>query len=421
MPSLSELYSDGLLGSLPIPALFVGLLLLLLGYLAVANHRLRRVQVHKPQTEAKPAAVLTPVPSRKDNTTALGFTLAEIMRDEIMLLSTDSFQLLYLNKAARLAHGMVGVALKDRCLGDLFPADAPFDADALRENIAPLLAGTTDCVLRDCEWHGKSVEVSLQLEHGFDGTPRLLALVRDISKRKHAEKMRADFVATISHELRSPLTSIKGSLSLVAAGTLGDLPDRPRQLIEIAMRNSETMLRLINDLLDIERLDADRLSLKFETLDLTDFGIEALTANLGYGHEFGVKLRYIPPPEPLHVSIDRDAMRQVVTNLLSNAIKFSGKGKVVELIVTQHQDFARLTVKDYGLGIANEAQSAVFTRFFQAHSDHESKSASTGLGLSISKAITEKHGGKISFDSKVGVGTSFHVDLPLQEALRAAS
>lgn len=340
------------------------------------------------------------------------------LRDEVYVFSTDTFELLYLNKRALASMNWSAGEVAGKRLADL---KEPFDEQVFRVRVAPLLAGEVDAILYEATFREAAVEVNLQLEHSLEGTPRFLAVVRDISERKRAEHDKAEFVATVSHELRSPLTSIKGSLNLITSGMAGPMSERAGSLIAVAQRNVDRLLRLINDLLDLEKLDANMADLTVTSLDLVAFAEEVVAANAGYGHEYGVELRCVGSAEPIFASISRDGMMQVLTNLLSNAVKFSPRGSCVDLEVVERPDGVRLSVKDRGLGIPPEAYQTLFSRFVQAHGQIDRNRVGTGLGLSIAKTIVEKHAGRIWFVSEVGVGTTFYIDLPKAEGIRAVA
>lgn len=344
--------------------------------------------------------------------------MVDLLRDEVYVLSTDRLELLYLNKRALAALNWTAEEITGKRLSDL---GGRFDEAAFRTRIAALQAGEVDSVLYEAATNEGPIEVSLQLDHSLEGTPRFVAVVRDIAERKRAERDKTEFVSTVSHELRSPLTSIKGSLNLISSGALGPIPDRSARLIHVALRNVDRLVRLINDLLDLEKLDANMMDFTFETIDLVAFAEEAVATNAGYGLEYGVTLRRVGSREPVYANASRDGMMQVLTNLLSNAVKFSPQGQSVELGVEEGPNGVRLTVTDHGDGIPPEAQGMLFTRFVQAHTQVDQRRGGTGLGLSIAKSIMDKHDGRITFTSVVGVGTTFIIDLPKAGDLRAVA
>ena len=240
----------------------------------------------------------------------------------------------------------------------------------------------------------------------------LVAVVRDISERRRVEQMKAEFVSTVSHELRTPLTSIAGSLGLLSGGAGGALPEKAGRLIGIAHANAQRLVRLINDILDIEKLEAGKLELDIRPLDLREVAARAIDGASGYASELGVELRLIDG-EGAPVRGDADRLIQVVTNLLSNAAKFSPKGGEVRVAVYREARIARLSVVDRGPGIPDAFRSRIFSKFAQADSSDTRTRGGTGLGLVIAREIAERHGGRLWFESAEGEGATFHLDLPL--------
>lgn len=340
------------------------------------------------------------------------------LRDEVYVLSTETLELLYLNKRSLQLMNWTAKDIVGKRLSDV---SSSFDEAAFRSRGARLLSGEAEAVLYETTKNDVPIEVSLQLDRTLDGTTRFVSVVRDISERKRAERDKAEFVATVSHELRSPLTSIKGALNLLASGAVGPVSDRSGTLMNVALRNVDRLVRLINDLLDLEKLDANMMDMRFETVDLVAFAEDAVAANAGFGHEYGVTVRRVGSKSPVFASISRDGMMQVLTNLISNAIKFSDAGQCVDLGVIEDADCVRLVIVDHGPGIAPEAQKLMFARFVQLHPQDDQRRNGTGLGLSIAKSIVEKHAGRISFTSEVGRGTSFFIDLPKINSLQAVA
>jgi signal transduction histidine kinase len=299
----------------------------------------------------------------------------------------------------------------------------------LLENLAPQTAQEVQTSLTQTLSSGqlKILEYSRQLnEQRRDyelrlvpsGVGQVLAIERDITERKQVERIKNEFIGVVSHELRTPLTAIIGSLGLVINEVLGPLPDRARPILNIAYQNSERLLRLINDILDLDKLEADKLVFQSQPINLLQLASQALEANQGYASRFEVQLALEPPAQPelyeLNISGDNDRLMQVLANLLSNAIKFSPTGSKVELGITQIQSgWVRMWVRDHGKGIPLEFQCHLFQKFFQADASSTRQKGGTGLGLYITRMIVEKHRGQIGFDSKMGKGTTFYFDLPL--------
>ncbi|MGQ2979022.1 MAG: ATP-binding protein [Polaromonas sp.] len=238
-------------------------------------------------------------------------------------------------------------------------------------------------------------------------------LATDVSALKQIDRIKSEFVSTVSHELRTPLTSIRGSLGLIAGGVGGPLPDPVKKLVEIAKNNCERLIRLINDILDIEKIESGKMQLDLRETALKPLLEQTLAANEGFGTAKNVSLRLFCPDATLQVLVDSDRLTQVITNLLSNAMKFSPPGETVEVLVSRAGLGVRVEVRDRGPGIPPEFRKRIFQKFSQADSSDTRQVAGTGLGLSISRAIVERLGGLIGFESEAGRGTTFFLELPL--------
>lgn len=262
---------------------------------------------------------------------------------------------------------------------------------------------------------GSTIPVILAVTPLLDAKGTLsgfLGIARNITAQKQAEKLKREFISTVSHELRTPLTSIRGSLGLLAAGRAGELPPRALPLVEIAHRNAERLVLIVNDILDVEKMEAGEMRFAMQPLDTGPLVEQAIAANHSYALEHGVDLEARPAPEPAKVRGDADRLIQVLTNLLSNAAKYSPEGGSVEVSTTVTPDRVTIEVRDHGPGIPEEFQSRLFQKFAQADGTDSKRRGGTGLGLAISKAIVEAHGGRLGFETAPGWGTAFRVELP---------
>jgi PAS domain S-box-containing protein len=239
-----------------------------------------------------------------------------------------------------------------------------------------------------------------------------VAVIRDITERKRVEQMKAEFVSTVSHELRTPLTSIAGSLGLLAGGAGGELPERAARLIGIAHGNSNRLVRLINDILDIEKMESGQAKFNNVPLELGALVAQAVESTRGYADRFGVGMQIVPENVAAKVNSDSDRLIQVLTNLLSNAIKFSPRGEMVTVTISPGELRHRITISDRGLGIPEAFRERIFEKFAQADASDSRQKGGSGLGLAIVREIVSRLGGGVSFDSKAYQGTDFHVDLP---------
>lgn len=243
----------------------------------------------------------------------------------------------------------------------------------------------------------------------------IYAAARDITERKRAEQMKNEFISTVSHELRTPLTSIRGALGLLRGGAAGGLPAAAQPLVDIAEKNCTRLGRLIDDILDIEKIEAGQMSFAREPVSLNELVEESVSQNAAFAEQFDVTLQGAADAQ-VDVLGDRDRLRQVLDNLISNAVKNSPAGERVDVSLQVQGARARLSVRDRGGGIPEPFHPRVFEKFTQADGSTTRAQPGTGLGLAITKALVEEHGGRIEFASDPERGTTFYVDLPVLEA-----
>jgi PAS domain S-box-containing protein len=238
------------------------------------------------------------------------------------------------------------------------------------------------------------------------------SLGTDVSEFKRIDRMKSEFVSTVSHELRTPLTSIRGSLGLLTGGVAGELPAMAKNLAGIAANNCERLIRLINDILDSEKIESGKMRFELQPLELRPLLVQALAANEGFAGQHNVKLALDAQADAVMVNVDNDRLNQVVTNLLSNAVKFSPPASCVHVKLLRSNGRVRVEVADSGPGIPEEFRKRIFQKFSQADSSDTRQKGGTGLGLNISRAIVEHMGGSMGFTTEAGVGTVFYFELP---------
>lgn len=253
------------------------------------------------------------------------------------------------------------------------------------------------------------VEISTQ-PIWIDGRLYLWNASRDITARKNAERLKNGFISTVNHELRTPATSIIGALSLVLKSMADTLPVQVKNLLEIAHRNSERLVYLINDILDIEKLQANAMPFYFEELPIAELVAQSLVDTKAYGEKYNVGYEFMNNVGGLKLRIDKQRFMQVMANLVSNAYKFSHANAKILICVSVVENKCRISIEDYGVGIPEEFQAKMFMPFSQADTSDTRPKGGTGLGLSISKTIVEKMQGSIGFTSVLGKGTVFFVD-----------
>lgn len=239
---------------------------------------------------------------------------------------------------------------------------------------------------------------------------------QDVTERRAIEQMKNEFISIVSHELRTPLTSIRGSLGLLASGLLKKFPDKAEKMLKIAVENTDRLVRLINDILDIERLESGKVTIEQRECELSSLMLGAAETMQAMAQDNGVRL--IVEPFQTTVWADSDRCLQVFTNLLSNAIKFSENDGEVKLLAELYGDdgghWVKVSVKDSGRGVPPEALEKIFERFGQVDASDSREKGGTGLGLPICKTIVEQHGGKMWVESKSGEGSTFFFTLPTE-------
>lgn len=294
------------------------------------------------------------------------------------------------------------------------------------------LQKTGSLLNQECEFRTKfgerrTVLLSVELIE-LAGIACTLNIVNDITERKRLEN---EFISLVSHELRTPLTSLMGALDLLAAGQLGNLTDQGKHVLHIAVTNTERLIRMVNDILDLERMKSGKIIMQKTRCNLAQLMIQSAEAMQAMADQGQIQL--IITPLEIEIVVDGDRILQTVTNLLSNAIKFSNPGSTVWLTATVKQPvdcpqsttaeaFAQLntaavliTVQDQGRGIPTDQLQIIFERFQQVDASDARQKGGTGLGLSICRSIVEQHGGYLWAESILGQGSLFHVLLPLSQ------
>ena len=250
---------------------------------------------------------------------------------------------------------------------------------------------------------------------------QLEKLKEEHERTKAAYIAKTQFISTVSHELRTPLTSIKGSLDLINSGAMGQVPDNMQNLVALASKNSERLASLINDVLDIQKMEAGEMIIHETVVNVGDLVHEAVDCNLGFASAHNVRIVEDPGTgEDVSIKGDSSRLIQVLSNMISNAAKFSFDGGKVTVGYRVSGPSVRLFVRDEGIGIPEGSRDKVFDRFSQVDSSDERNAGGTGLGMSISQEIVEQFGGVIDYHSTLGVGTEFYVELPILEKARPA-
>lgn len=243
-----------------------------------------------------------------------------------------------------------------------------------------------------------------------------LIVARDITVERRVENMKNEFISTVSHELRTPMTSIRGSLGLISGGLAGEIPEEAKRLVDMAIASTERLIRLVNDILDIEKIDSGRMDLTYKTADVATLVEQSIKANQAFSEKHNVRYKFSNAIPNVKIKIDVDRFAQILDNLLSNAAKYTVEGDEIDVRMEQHENRVRVCVTDHGKGIPDTFRPKVFAKFMQANSSDKRKVGGTGLGLAICKSLVEHQGGSIDFQSEEGKGTTFYFEFPTLNA-----
>ncbi len=241
---------------------------------------------------------------------------------------------------------------------------------------------------------------------------RIIGSIQNITELKRLEQMKNDFVSTVSHELRTPITSIHGSIKLLLNNVVCEIPDAAKSMLNIAEKNSQRLLTLINDLLDMEKISSGKMTFEIKQHSLDLLINEAIKLNQTYADRFGVIITLQKPTPDCELLVDSTRFLQVMSNLLSNAAKFSPmEGEIIihTNIIPNNQ--VRISIQDFGNGIPDNFKDKIFSKFSQAEGTHANQAGGTGLGLSISRAIVERMNGTMGFESAKNEGSTFYFEL----------
>lgn len=341
----------------------------------------------------------------------------ELIQDKVVVLRPGNLKIMHMNSSAEkaLIGDRMGGEWKNKSAGDFI---SPEDLHALELRCEAIKDGPQKRMIWEAEAKDDvTYEISLEYAQPDQDEPQIIAIYRDVSERKVIEKVKNEFIATVSHELRTPLTSIKGALGLATSGAMGEVPDKMHGVITMAASSCDRLVMLINDILDLEKIEAGKMDFSMQFLDMNELLGAALESNAFYAEKFGTSFELTTPnsEEVLMTYGDASRLTQVLDNVMSNAAKFSNPDSKILVALSKMADCLRLTIRDFGDGIPEAAQATIFDKFTQADSSDTRSKGGTGLGLSIVKLIVEHHKGRVFFVSKEGEGTEFFIDLPIVE------
>ena len=253
------------------------------------------------------------------------------------------------------------------------------------------------------------------LRNEFLGT---VSIFRDITHQVEVDRLKSEFVATVSHELRTPMTSIKGYVEILLMGAAGALNEQQASFLQVVKTNTERLNILVNDLLDVSRIDAGKVTLSIQPLDLASIANEVIQDQIRQSEEDNRPMHFSVDAEPglPRVPGDLERVRQIIANLVSNAYNYTPPNGQITIHIRRDQDEVQIGVKDNGIGIAPEEEKRIFERFYRGEDPLVLATAGNGLGLSISKQLVEMHQGRIWMESQgvPGYGSVFYVALPLK-------
>ncbi|MBC3882449.1 PAS domain S-box protein [Undibacterium sp. LX40W] len=310
------------------------------------------------------------------------------------------------------AEGMKGKVFTKLCVDNL--------SERLAQGIAApdfIEKGHTEMEVQLMRADGSPFIAELSLSGFADaGQRKFILIVRDVTEQRRVEKLKTQFVSTVSHELRTPLTAIRGGLGLMVGGATGELPAAAAKLGQIALNNAERLARLINDLLDMQKIEANMMDFNYQTVPASQLLSDVIESNQPFAQKLGVHLALENGVADCAIRVDVDRFAQVMANLMSNACKYSPKGESVILRASHPTQSALLIeVVDHGPGIPLDFSERIFQKFSQADASDTRAKDGTGLGLAIAKEMVEKMEGKIGFYGNPLGGTIFFVEFPVQK------
>jgi PAS domain S-box-containing protein len=251
------------------------------------------------------------------------------------------------------------------------------------------------------------------VESGDTQTGKTVLAIRDITELDRVDQMKSEFVSMVSHELRTPLTSIKGYVDMVFDGEAGTINEEQKSYLEVARSNTDRLIDLVNELLDISRIEAGRIELKLRAISIQDIIHSVAVSLRTQMDDSNIRLRLDIPERPVMVFADAGRMTEILTNLIINANHYSSSGASIEVSIHVKDGKVQVDVTDTGIGIAPEEVEKIFNKFYRVDNSITRQVGGTGLGLAVTKSLVELHGGQIWVKSSPGEGSTFSFTVPL--------
>ncbi|QFT48704.1 Sensor protein kinase WalK (plasmid) [Roseivivax sp. THAF40] len=335
--------------------------------------------------------------------------LLDNLQDEVYIYRLSDLSITYMNNSACKRRGWDPSEVASHKITDTYHK---LQESRIRETLEPLVRGDVETTYWQNSDPESPTEISTRLFEQADGEMVFISLVRDITERQALQRAKLSSVSVVSHELRTPLTSIAGALKMLQGRFDSDLSPQARDILKIAARNTDRLLFIVNDILDLEKIEAGQMTFAKEEVDLDTLIRDAVDSHQTYADNLKVKLAFQSRGPGAMVEGDPARLMQVMANLISNAAKYSYEGDTVDVSVTDHRTAWRVAVQDNGPGIDAEGLRKLFDTFAQLQATDGVRREGTGLGLAITKRILDKHEAKIRVESTVGEGSCFYFDMP---------
>ncbi|MHA7875170.1 PAS domain S-box protein [Roseivivax sp.] len=331
------------------------------------------------------------------------------LQDEVFIYNLDDTSLRYMNRAACDRFGWALDEVAGKSMRDI---REDFEIDRFRAHVAPLLEGKVDATYAQGKLAGSPVEVSTSILETADGERVFISILRDIRERHALARAKLSSVSVVSHELRTPLTAISGAIKMLRGRFEQDMSREAAGVVEIAERNCDRLLFIVNDILDVEKIEAGKMAFDKKHIDLNGLVNEAVTTLQTYASGLNVRIALESDCDNAMVEADQARLMQVMSNLVSNAAKYSSSGDVVTVSLADNGNCWRVAVRDSGPGISRENQKKLFDTFAQISAADGKKRLGTGLGLAITRRILDNHQARIAVQSEIGKGSTFYFDIP---------